>query len=271
MSDLAIGVMAFDRPHYLAETLASLKANDLTNCDVWLFQDGANCHLRGNPKAKQEDLDKCAMLFADSFPDGWVIRHDDNIGIAQNRLALFEYLADYPAFIQLEDDVVVAPQFVSLARHLLGQFAEDIDVGFIGSGIVKNSRDWWQPNTIYRQVMAISAIFARKEWFAPVLKLYKEYCWTIKDYPYTPHEPYMEKVAWLIGKNLPASSDGALMWATQKTEHYSWVMGAPRARSVGVWGVHCRPEIYKRKGMGELVLREYDGELETAWHKDDSE
>jgi len=39
---LGIGIMSFDRPDYLRGTLHGLMTNDLTDCDVWLFQALAN-------------------------------------------------------------------------------------------------------------------------------------------------------------------------------------------------------------------------------------
>lgn len=265
---LGIGVMAFDRPHYLSETLAALAANDLRGCDVWLFLDGAICPFTNEERAKQDDIDACAALFQSAFPRGRVVRQEYNAGIARHRLAVLETLAHwYGAFIQLEDDVVLAPRFIALARKLLAEHAADGDVGIIASPIAPPTSPDWQPNALYQKQAHVSAVMARREWFAPVLALYRQYCDLIAGYPYTPHEPYQDAVEALIGGGKPCSSDGALWWATEESGRLTWVMGAPRAKSIGVEGVHSRPSIYERLHMGDVVLRDYEGEMEMRWEK----
>jgi len=261
---LGIGIMSFDRPDYLRGALHGLMTNDLTDCDVWLYQDGAICHATGRAMAKQMDIEASVRAFEEYWPRKVVIQKY-NIGIALNRLALLEFLnREYPAFIQLEDDVVMARNCVRVMRHLLAQFANADDMGLIVSPLVAVAgRD---PLQLYPRVPLCTTCFAaRREWFTPVLSRFRQYCAVIGQRPYTPHEDYREEIEALIGSDQPCSSDGALRWASDGCGRLAWVMGAPRTRSIGVMGLHSRPEIYARHCLGDVVLRDYAGETGELW------
>jgi len=268
---IGIGIMSFDRPHYLGPMLQSLGANDLTDCEVWLFQDGRECHVTGRQMARQEDIAECVGLFEQAdLPLGRVVAHTHNLGIGLNRLALYNALMrNYDSFIQLEDDVVLAPGFVALMHKLLSDFADNEDVGLIRSSLrpcddiektycILRDATWWA---------AFGAFGTRSEWFASVLAQYERYCDVIRPYPYTPHEDYAGLVTKLIGPDTVPSSDGALIWATDTTRRYPWTIPMPRARSIGAHGVHCRPEIFERLRMHEVILRDYPNELAIEWQK----
>ncbi len=261
---LGIGIMSFDRPDYLREALHGLMTNDLTGCDVWLFQDGATCHVTGEARAEQADLDASVRAFEECGFER-VVRHDHNISIALNRLSVLEQMSErYEGFIQLEDDVVMARNCVRVMRHLLAQFAGADDMGLIASplAVSEEERD---PNWLYPGPVISSCFATRREWFAPVLARYRQYCAVIGDRPYTPHEAYREEVGALIGTDLPCSSDGGLWWAAEGCGRCFWSMGAPRTRSIGVEGLHSRPEIYAKHCLGDVVLRDYVGETEEPW------
>jgi len=152
-------------------------------------------------------------------------------------------------------------------QHLLTQFEHAHDMGMIVSPI--ETLEGRKPNALYDiGPMHLSCFATRREWFAPVLAHYREYCDVIGNLPYTPHEAYREKVEALIGSSLPCSSDGGLSWAASTCLHWPWVMGEPRARSIGPYGVHSRPETYDRHRLGDVILRDFAGETDTPWSRE---
>jgi len=264
MKKFGIGILSFNRPVYLRATLQGLKSNDLTDCDVWLFQDGAVCEFTGAVRANQADLDECVKAFKESGFSN-VVRHEYNISIARNRLALLQCLsADYSIFMQLEDDVVMARHCVQIMRHLLEQFADKQDMGMIVSGLMDIADN--DSLCLYREQLHISCFATRREWFAPVLVRFLQYCEAIGGQEYPAHNWIPEAKA-LIGSKLPPSSDGGLSWAATVSGRLVWTLGRPRTRGIGVMGMHFRPEIYERLKLGEVVLRDYEGETEVEWQR----
>lgn len=263
---LGIGVMSFDRPHYLSFALEALQANDLGGCDVWLFQDGWQCHLTGKQMGSPGGVAECLELFRSAFPGGYVVEQERNIGIALNRLILLDTLAErYEAFLLIEDEVIVAPHYVAVIRKLLADFAAETDIGFLCSPV--GPTDGQNPNALYRVASANCAIATRRAWFAPVRERYEEFVEVWRQYPYVPHMSYWQIMLDRYGDRMLCSSDVALSWCANEVGRYAWTLGAPRTRSIGVKGVHRTPEIFNQRRMGEVILREYEGELTELWAK----
>ena len=269
MARLGIGVLAFDRCDYLRATLDGLKSNDLTDCDVWLFQDGAKNRVTGKAWASQADLDEVFRAFRESGFE-LAVRHEHNIGIAHNRLSLFEQFdSRYDGWIQLEDDVVMSRNCVGVMRHLLEQFRDMKDIGMIMSPLVDGIAGQ-DPLCLFRGVSHVGCFATRREWFGPVLARFREYCAAIGDREYQNHDAYRRDVHALMGTtDILCSSDGALQWALKASGLSGWVLGMSRSRCVGVKGLHMRQAIYDKYRFGDVVLRDYQGETEQPWRRDE--
>ena len=261
---LGIGVMAFDRVDYLRECLRALKQNDLTDCDIYLFQDGVRCHLTGTMRGNAAKINESMQMFRRFFPEGKVVYQNNNVGIALNRLRMLETLLDrYEGFVALEDDAVISPNFVAIARHLTDQFANDTDIGLIRSPLMPQTAP---PNEINLNSAHVGAMFTRRNWFQPLLGKYIAYCRMISAYPYTDQREWHRAVMMVFEKPI-TSSDAALEHAASEVHKHCWALGQPRARNIGKQGQHFRPEIFKRFRMGEVELKVYPDELTQPWAK----
>ena len=130
-------VMSFDRPHYLEAVLKGLVAQlncDLANRSISLFQDGAVNAISGEQRGDQKDVDACAQLFRQYFPDGNVLQSSTNLGTALNfdraEKYVFETLGANAA-IFFEDDLEITPHYVFSLDHLLMHALADERVGYV--------------------------------------------------------------------------------------------------------------------------------------------
>jgi hypothetical protein len=134
---LAACVICFDRAHTLKPVLESLSAqSDAENVDFFFFQDGAVNRFSGRRHARDEDLDSCGRLVERTFPGAEFHRSEDNLGIALNfdraeDRVFREGAYDYAVFF--EDDLLVAPWYLSVIKVLLKQFEDRERVAMIAA------------------------------------------------------------------------------------------------------------------------------------------
>jgi len=189
MSDLGVSVRAWNRPHYLKQTLASLAANDLTGVDIHLWQDGAICHITGKVLTSDERITASVAAFEESpLPRKTVHRQEANMGCGAMKAILMPWMAEhYERFICLQDDVIFSPHYIVLMRRLLDQFADDARVASISPGfrLLCPLEQWEEHLDALR--FADAHIWAEAYWRAKWVKLwpwYMSYYRIIAPYPY---------------------------------------------------------------------------------------
>ena len=162
---IGVGILSFNRPAYLRRLLASLEAQtNLRDVDVWLFQDGAVNRFSGIRYAIEADIRACVSLFARSaLANKWSIVRETNAGIAINSFeALEELTGNYERVLLLEDDVVLSPHWLRLARLLYDDLAERPHVFSISPGFLREGDD--EDAVVYRWPHMWAECFLSARW-----------------------------------------------------------------------------------------------------------
>ena len=125
-------VFAYNRPDHLARCLTALSEATLANkTDVWVFSDGAR-----NDRDKAEVV-KVRELVNDKkwttlFRNFRVVDAIENMGLARSIiLGVTDILSKYTSAIVLEDDLVVARDFLEFMNDCLVFFAQEKSIGSI--------------------------------------------------------------------------------------------------------------------------------------------
>jgi len=248
---LGISVMAWNRPYYLKQCLDSLAANDLTDCDVHLWQDGAVCHITGKRLTCDGLIDESEAVFAAaSLPRKQAHRQQRNIGVAAQRATLMPWMAEhYEQFFCLDDDVILGPHCVAMIRKALAQFADDPRVVSISPGMrLKCPPGQWRQHldaVTFPMYHAWADAYWRDKW-ALMWPGYMAYYDIIKSYPYRQFSEYADKVAaWAqpLGMSASVSSDESIARAAKMAGMKRWCFVVNRATGIGDYGINCRPDL----------------------------
>lgn len=131
-----IGIISFNRPHYLSELLKSLSKQSgdaLKGREIHLFQDGGVLGMQ--QYANQADIEQCVEIFRATFPQGVVHISSENIGHIRNVLRMEEFFfvgqSSCAAAMFLEDDIVLSPHYVSAMDELIEHALSVCDVSYV--------------------------------------------------------------------------------------------------------------------------------------------
>jgi hypothetical protein len=120
MSLAPIALFAYNRPVHLAQTLSALRANPLAReSELFVFSDG--------PKTSRDeqavtDVRK-SLQQIEGFSRVSIQKHSSNLGLAQSIIRGVTSLVErYGHVIVLEDDLVVAPGFLTFMNQGLSHF-----------------------------------------------------------------------------------------------------------------------------------------------------
>lgn len=113
-NNIAVAVIAFNRPDCLAQVIDSLEKNPESAILPFYF------FLDGGPKAKQSE--NIALINASKIKYKTIVSRSRNYGCAKNHVDAKRFMFDWCCFdtvIFLEDDLVVSPSFIhiNLALH----------------------------------------------------------------------------------------------------------------------------------------------------------
>jgi cbb3-type cytochrome oxidase subunit 3 len=127
MADLApVVLFIYNRPDHTARTLASLAANPLAaETDLIIHADGS----KKPEHAHSVEEARAVARQARGFKSVRMIERERNLGLAQSVIAgVSEACADRGRVIVLEDDLLVAPQFLTFLNRGLQRFADEESV-----------------------------------------------------------------------------------------------------------------------------------------------
>ena len=105
-SPVAVLVVAFNRPRYLKETIASIEKNKESKDLPFFF------FLDGGPKAKQEELIR--VINDSSIDKKHIILREKNYGIPKNHIDAKRFMFDFCGFekvVIFEEDIVVSSNY----------------------------------------------------------------------------------------------------------------------------------------------------------------
>lgn len=125
-----INVLSYNRPLYLAKVLHSLKLNDLTDCEVVLWQDG---YIKPGADTYDRTIyDMCINTFKSIFPDSLVCSSNMNKGVGQMYREMKAWTFErFQVGIFLEDDLVLGKDYIAILKKLYTQTADNMHVGLI--------------------------------------------------------------------------------------------------------------------------------------------
>jgi len=124
-----IVVFAYNRPHYLKQTLEALESNaESKESTLYIFCDGPK------PNATGADMDKVLEVRALAKERKWckeviIIEKQDNSGLAKAIInGVTEILSKHDSVIILEDDLVTSPFFLKYMNTALNKYRDNDNV-----------------------------------------------------------------------------------------------------------------------------------------------
>jgi len=258
---IGVGIIAFNRPQYLRRLLASLEMQtDLSGCDFHMFLDGAVNPVSGNRYAEQKDIDACARLFEHArLPNRTIHRQERNVNIGIASLEATDTLAStYERIMQLEDDVVLSPDWFRLARLLYDELEMHPDVYSFSPGFRRagaHSEDATNLGRIaYSWHHMWCECFTADRW-ERIRPEYMEY------HAYIVKPDYLERPDGIVRKffdglggmppDLACSQDGGREMAIRRNGMCRAQCAVNRALGIGKYGIHFTPRIFAKMGFAQ--------------------
>lgn len=266
---IGVGILAFNRPDYLRRLLMSLEAQtDLQDVDFHLYLDGAVNKWSDNRYAHQENIDACAAEFARSkLSNKWLYRHGHNVGVGVNSFEAIEGLTgSYDRVMLLEDDVVLSPHWLRLARILYGELSDHPDVFSFSPGFKRACAPWEidanLDRMISRRFYMWCECFTAGRW-ARMRETYLDfYDNLIRDRDY--YERDLEAVqVWHVAQGVDEkvmSQDAGRLTALRVNGMHRVQCAVNRALSIGRDGIHFTPEIFKDEKLASQTPFIFDSD-----------
>jgi hypothetical protein len=257
---IGIGIVSFNRPHYLTQLLASLEAQvDVPALSWHLFQDGAVNKFSGREVGDQDHITEAVKTFFAAHLPGEKIAHvrADNVGIGINQFEAYELMCQhYDRIVMLEDDVILSPYWARLLPMLFDGLEQHPDV----FGFVTGFKRWCERGEIeaYLDRVAPGAPHWWMIGFTPDRwERIKPHFWRYYeliqecDYGHLPHGRILELFK-EVGWNSPVSSqDGGKSMAVHLAGMHRVQLTVNRGISIGREGVHFKGGLFERMGLHE--------------------
>jgi hypothetical protein len=272
-------VMAFNRPNYLRETLASIATQPCVASgqrEVHLFQDGAINFHSGTRYATDEEIAASVEVFRATFPTGTVHLAERNIGIALNfdRAERYVFLRRrFESACFFEDDMVLGPHYLATLQRFLDYAASPASFGMVGyvAAYGHHKAPLAEQMKRRREVLSVGHAWGygvtREHWLK-VREVIDPYIKIVSDCDYR-NRPKAKiggfhKSLGLATKAL--SQDAAKMLATYAIGRVRLMPFVCQARYVGAEGVNFTPETWAKRGYGaEQIFPEEQTEFD--WPK----
>lgn len=258
-----VAIMSFNRPILLAGVLRDLRSQTIKLNDeqVYLFQDGVSDQFDGKALAEESTKAMCIALFKEAFPRGHVMASETNLGIAFNferaeRITLGSLGADAAAFF--EDDMALSPGYLEVLATLLSFALSEPKVGYVaayGDHHASFAQQSAQQGKIVPMHHKWGFGLTKRQWerqqpiVDPYLRLLEG-----KNYLDRDHKQIREYFGTLgygsMGSSQDAAKDvaGSVLGTTKLMSYVCY------GKYLGEWGVHQRPEDYRKAGYAETIL-----------------
>lgn len=265
---IGVGIISWNRPDYLKQTVASLEKNSLNGMEFHLFQDGAYCRFTSEKRANLRDIKKSVKIFSQSrLPRKHIHWRKENVSIAINQFEAMRYLCSlYDKFIFMENDVLVSENFMDLAKVVLEQYANDKEVACVSPGFrLKCERD--KVDEYADALLESDGHFWVEMCWADkwqrVEEKYMNYYRLVKDVPYGKRRhAEINKLFELTGCPRPTTSqDNGKDWAIKQAGMKRLRFVVNRATGIGDCGFHSTPEKLARSGDGHNSIYSSDEDL----------
>lgn len=248
---IGIGIASWNRPYYLKKVLSALVKNDLSDTEFHLFQDGAICRFTGERLTDDNLVKENIDIFKkSSLPRRQIHWRQENVSVAINQFEAMRFLSRaYDYFIFTDDDVIVSPNYIALARKLFKQFEKDKKIACISP----NFRLFCDNEQVDKSIDKL-AIFGGHFWleafwsekWKKIEKYYLMYYNIVKNFEYRHPHLYEDKVRLLYKKSgYPSettSADKAKEWAIKMAGMIRLRLVVNRATGIGKYGFHSHPK-----------------------------
>lgn len=264
---LAIALFTYIRPYYLEPVLESLFQNDLTDCDIYVFQDGWQNEYSGLVYGNKSDIDECLNLVeryraANPNVNVKISIRPKNVGIAVSQYEATKYIFDelgYDYALFMEDDMVLSKNYIPMIKKMLIQFEDDprvarvqgnpqntVDPDKVGSQFVEFQQDphWW----------AYGAWKKKWKMAEPQILEGHNKFYVGKDYRHIDDQAV--RAYWLSFKWVKFHTGyDSLQWLAYHLAgmDYAVITSVRRGEYVGRAGLNCTPEDYERMGFHNQV------------------
>ncbi len=271
---IGVGIISWNRPHYLKKLIASLEKNVLNDFEFHLFQDGHICKFTGDEKTQESLIKESIKLFEkSSLPVKKTHLQKENVSIAINQFEATRFLMkNYEQFIFIENDVVVSKNFLGLMRRVLVQFENDERVACISPGFrrkcYEEDVDFFANGLMFTDGHFWAEACWSKKW-----KLIEDefiaYYDIVRRRPYSQRDDAQIKALFKrFGiKRGATSQDNGKDWAILKSGMRRVRFVVNRATGIGDYGVHSTPAKMKKMGDGHNPIYEFKGEVELESFK----
>jgi hypothetical protein len=259
-----IAIMSFNRPHFLAETLRSLLAQEGGEYDkreVHLFQDGAINRWSRMRYASEQDIEACIDLFRQAFPCGRVHYTGDNIGICENFCRAEEHFFEKNSFATawfFEDDMILSPVYFRMMERLQKYAAMTPRVAYYSAyGNYYAGREEVAANR--RAIIPLDHHWAfglqREAWSRMRQQLEGYYALVRgQDYARRWHKAIFEYFAKSQRVPRGSSQDAAKSWACARLGLLRLRTFAPFARYIGTQGAHMTQAKFDELGFANTQI-----------------
>jgi hypothetical protein len=255
--NLALCLLAFDRPGYFRQVVASVRRqSDLAGVRLYGFLDGAVNPWSGARRAPAWRIRRCAAIFRAAFPEGDLHVSPVNLGVALNydraeRYVFVRRRHDYALF--LEDDFVLAPHYVQTIRAMARAVGRNPRIGAF-SAFGDHSASLRAQRINLRAIKHMGHMWAfctprtrwleRRKHFAPYLR-----CMQRIDYRLRSHEGIWTRLYARWGaRRVATSQDAAKRIAMLKAGQVPISSYTNNGRYIGRNGVHFTPSTFARLG-----------------------
>jgi len=265
---LGVGIISWNRPDYLKQSIDSLEKNDLSDTHFHLFQDGFVCKFTDKVVAKAKDIYHSIKVFHDSkLPNKNYHVRDKNVSVAINQFEAMQTLyKNYEYFVFIENDIVVSPHFILIMKRLLKQFEHDKRVACISPGLKLLCKEDKVKENIDRLIFKRGHFWAEGCWASKwkiIEKEYMDYYNIVKDSPYKQrNEEAIKKLSSNGGMKMKTTSqDQGKDWAIMKTGMKRARLIVNRSTGIGDYGIHSTPAKLKQTKDGHNKIYALDEEL----------
>ena len=265
MCKLGIAIFSFNRPNYLQKVLNSLKNNDLTNADLWFWQDGSVNMYSKKRYVDNDIIHQCIKQFEQTFPQTqysikWKTPPEWNVGPGiKQYLAGKKMFERYDRVLFLEDDMIISNDYVRLIQILLDQFASDRQVGTVQCAY----KDYFHPtkenlHKVRKGWQGGVHFWGYATWKDRWLDMEK---WFVENYyPFIKDIDYRDRPINQIREMYKrrgivedvSSQDAAKKWGFHQQHPIRIVTGVRRAKYIGEKGLHETPDQFKKSEYGKV-------------------
>ena len=276
---MALAVLTYDRAHYLSFVVPSILAQSVggrplsESFDLFVFQDGFCSDDQRSNHAGHREVSEIIRHLPSQVER---FQQAENLGVALHfdfveKLLFRERGYDFVVFC--EDDLVLAPQYLSLMKSLAEQFDGDSRIGMIAAhpSNPTKSRDaqvaGLQDYAEMGHNWAFGLFRAFWEKRQPFVELYLNF---IRDVPYR-KRPTRAVLKWLemCGFNPNGSSQDYVKQCATVALGAARISTLPNfALPIGRNGLHSNSEVFKQLGFEKSIVCDTQihepGELSTA-------